>query len=68
MIINRCDIFKKVVDILKYIMLLRRSHEEPSKTVVQYYFNNIICYVEWIMEIIVVKEGLDNLLRRLEHN
>ena len=68
MIINRCDVFKKVVDILKYIMLLWRSHVEPSKTVVQYFFNNIICYVEWIMEIIVVKEGLDNLLRRLEHN
>jgi len=49
-------------------MLLWRSHEEPSKTVVQYFFNNIICYVEWIMEIIVVKEGLDNLLWRLEHN
>ena len=32
------------------------------------FFNNIKCYVEWIMEIIVVKEGLDNLLRRLEHN
>ena len=68
MIINRCDVFKKVVDILKYIMLLWRSHEEPSETVVQYFFNNIIYYVEWIMEIIVVKEGLYNLLRRLEHN
>ena len=67
MIINRCDGFKKVVDILKYIMLLWRS-QEPSKTVVQYFFNNIICYVEWIMEIIVMKEGLDNLLKRLEHN
>ena len=68
MIINRCDVFKKIVDILKYITLLWRSHEETSKMVVQYFFNNIICYVEWIMEKIVVKEGLDNLLRRLEHN
>ena len=68
MIINRCDVLKKVVDILKYMMLLWRSHEEPSKTVVQYFFNKIICSVEWIMKIIVVKEGLDNLLRRLEHN
>ena len=61
MIINICDVFKKVVDILKYITLLWRLHEEPSKIVVQYFFNKIICYVEWIMEIIVVKEGLDNL-------
>jgi len=36
-IINRCDVFKKVVDILKYITLLWRSHEKPSKTVVQYF-------------------------------
>ena len=68
MIINICDVFKKVVDILKYITLLWRLHEEPSKMVVQYFFNKIIYYVEWIMEIIVVKEGLNNLLRRLEHN
>ena len=67
MIINRCDIFKKVIDILKYITLWR-LHEEPSETAVQYFLNKIICSVEWIMEIIVVKEGLDNLLRRLEHN
>ena len=68
MIINRCDVFTKVVDILKYITLLWRSHEEPSETIVQYFFNKIIYSVEWVMEIIVVKEGLDNLLRRLEHN
>ena len=68
MIINICDVFKKVVDILKYITLLWRLHEEPSETVVQYFFNKIICSVECIMEIIVVKEGLNNLLRRLEHN